>query len=63
MANEGNGVSLLRAQCDVKPVTWNWFALRGDDPRPLFSFAGVWRRHRGPIEKDGPVVELDVTRS
>ena len=45
---------------DVKPATWNWFALKGEDPRPLFAFAGVWRRHRGPIKKDGPVVELDV---
>ena len=44
---------------DVKPATWNWFALKGDDTRPLFAFAGVWRRHRGPIKKDGPVVELD----
>ena len=26
----------------------------------MFAFAGVWRRHRGPIKKDGPVVELDV---
>ena len=45
---------------DVKPATWNWFALKCDDPRPLFAFAGVWRRHRGPLKKDGPVVELDV---
>ena len=44
----------------MKPATWNWFALKGDDPRPLFAFAGVWRRHRGPLKKDGPVVELDV---
>ena len=46
---------------DVKPATWNWFALKGDDPRPLFAFAGVWRRHRGPLKKDGPVVELVST--
>jgi putative SOS response-associated peptidase YedK len=45
---------------NVKPATWNWFALKGDDPRPLFAFAGIWRRHRGPVKKDGPVVELDV---
>ena len=45
---------------DLKPATWNWFALKGDDPRPLFAFAGVWRRHRGPIKKDGAIVELDV---
>ena len=45
---------------NVKPATWNWFALKGDDPRPLFAFAGIWRRHRGPVKKDGPVVDLDV---
>lgn len=37
-----------------------WFALAGEDPRPLFTFAGLWRRHVGPIKKDGPSVELDV---
>ena len=45
---------------DVKPATWHWFALKGDDPRPLFAFAGVWRRYKGPIKKDGPSVELEV---
>lgn len=45
---------------NAKPATWNWFALTGDDPRPLFAFAGIWRRHRGPVKKDGPVVEIDV---
>lgn len=45
---------------DVKPATWNWFALNGDDQRPLFAFAGIWRRHQGPIKKDGPSVTLDV---
>ena len=45
---------------NVKPATWNWFALKSDDPRPLFAFAGIWRRHRGPVKKAGPVVELDV---
>jgi putative SOS response-associated peptidase YedK len=34
---------------DVKPATWNWFALNGDDQRPLFAFAGIWRTHQGPI--------------
>ena len=32
----------------------------GEEPRPLFAFAGVWHRHVGPIKKDGPSVELDV---
>lgn len=44
----------------VTPATWHWFALAGDEPRPLFAFAGIWRRYRGPLKKDGPLVELDV---
>jgi putative SOS response-associated peptidase YedK len=46
---------------DVKPASWNWFALADpEEPRPLFAFAGIWRRHQGPIKKDGPSVTLDV---
>jgi putative SOS response-associated peptidase YedK len=46
---------------EVKPATWNWFALANpEEPRPLFAFAGIWRRHQGPIKKDGPTVTLDV---
>ncbi len=45
---------------DVKPATWHWFALKGDEPRPLFAFPGIWRRYRGPVKKGGPNVELDV---
>jgi putative SOS response-associated peptidase YedK len=46
---------------DVRPATWHWFALADlDKPRPLFAFAGIWRRHQGPIKKDGPTVTLDV---
>jgi putative SOS response-associated peptidase YedK len=52
--------SFCEPNADVKPATWNWFALTGEDPRPLFAFAGLWRRHVGPIKKDGPSVELDV---
>ena len=44
----------------VKPATWHWFTITGDDPRPLFAFAGVWRRYAGPVKKDGPDVEVDV---
>jgi putative SOS response-associated peptidase YedK len=55
----------------VKPATWHWFALvESDEPRPLFAFAqlreralsyaGIWRRHQGPIKKDGPSVSIDV---
>ena len=42
------------------PATWHWFALKGEEPRPLFSFAGLWRRWNGPIKKDGPNVECGV---
>jgi putative SOS response-associated peptidase YedK len=35
-------------------------ALTGVEPRPLFAFAGIWRQHKGPIKKDGPVVELNT---
>jgi hypothetical protein len=45
---------------EVTPATWHWFALNGEEPRPLFAFAGLWRRNVGPIKKDGPSVELDV---
>jgi putative SOS response-associated peptidase YedK len=29
---------------DVKPATWHWFALKGEEPRPLYAFPGIWRR-------------------
>ena len=45
---------------DVKPATWHWFALKGDDPRPTFAFPGIWRRYEGPIRKNGENVALDV---
>ncbi len=32
----------------VKPATWHWFALKGDEPRPL------------PVKKDGPNVDIEV---
>jgi putative SOS response-associated peptidase YedK len=44
----------------VKPATWNWFAVNGDGPRPLFAFPGVWRRYRGPVKKDGPMVDIET---
>lgn len=43
-----------------RPATWHWFALRGEEPRPLFAFPGLWRRWRGPLKAGGPNVELDV---
>ena len=45
---------------DVKPATWHWFALHGEQPRPVFAFAGIWRRYTGPLRKDGAPVDLDV---
>ena len=44
----------------VKPATWHWFALRSNDPRPLFAFAGIWRTWNGPVKKDGPNVAIDT---
>ena len=43
-----------------KPATWHWFALNGDDERPLFSFPGVWTRYRGPLKKNGENVDQEV---
>lgn len=43
-----------------KPARWHWFALKGDEERPLFAFPGVWRRHKGLIKKDGPVVDIET---
>jgi putative SOS response-associated peptidase YedK len=44
----------------LKPAVWHWFALKGDEPRPLFAFAGIWRTYKGPLKKDGEPIELDV---
>ncbi|MCL4765088.1 MAG: SOS response-associated peptidase family protein [Hyphomicrobiaceae bacterium] len=43
-----------------RPATWHWFALRGEEPRPLFAFPGIWRRWKGPLKSGAPSVELDV---
>lgn len=45
---------------DVKPATWHWFAVKGDDPRPLLAFPGIWKRYRGPVRKDGPNVDIET---
>ena len=42
------------------PATWFWFALNGDDERPLFAFPGIWQRWSGPVKKGGPNVEIDT---
>jgi putative SOS response-associated peptidase YedK len=52
--------SFCEPNSTVKPATWNWFALSGDEPRPLFAFAGIWKRHVGPIKKDGEPVDIHV---
>jgi putative SOS response-associated peptidase YedK len=45
---------------DVKPATWHWFSLKGNEPRPLFAFPGIWRRYKGPLKKDGPNVDIET---
>lgn len=45
---------------DVKPATWHWFSLKGQEPRPLFAFPGIWRRYRGPVKKDGSNVDIET---
>ncbi len=42
----------------AKPAVWHWFALEGDEARPPFAFAGLWRSWRGELK--GAFVELDV---
>lgn len=41
-----------------RPATWHWFAL--SEERPLFAFAGVWRRYRGPLTAGGESVTVEV---
>ena len=43
-----------------RPATWHWFALKGQEQRPLFAFPGVWTRYKGPLKKDGPNVDLEA---
>lgn len=45
---------------EAKPATWHWFAINGDEPRPLFAFAGLWRTWKGPVKKDGPNVDIET---
>ena len=39
---------------------WHWFALKADEPRPLFAFAGIYRQWKDPIKKAGPNVDIEV---
>ena len=43
-----------------KPATWHWFALNGEEQRPLFAFPGVWTKYKGPLKKNGETVEQEV---
>jgi putative SOS response-associated peptidase YedK len=43
-----------------KPARWHWFALKADERRPLFAFAGIYRQWKGPIKKAGPNVDIEV---
>lgn len=43
-----------------KPAVWHWFAINGDDSRPLFAFPGIWRSYTGPLKKNGENVTLEV---
>ncbi|HEU0223788.1 MAG TPA: SOS response-associated peptidase family protein [Paracoccaceae bacterium] len=40
------------------PATYYWFGLTGEEPRPPFAFAGIWRRFRGNYRDE--LVELDT---
>ena len=53
-------VSSFAEPDDGKPVQWHWYGLVGDEPRPLFAFAGIWRKWKGPVKKDGPTVEIET---
>jgi putative SOS response-associated peptidase YedK len=43
-----------------KPARWHWFALNGEEERPLFAFPGIYRQWKGPIKKTGPNVDIEV---
>ena len=47
---------------DVKPATWHWFSIKGDEKRPLFAFPGIGRRYKGPVKKDGPNVDIEFAQ-
>lgn len=47
--------------CEAKgraPATYYWFAMKGDEPRPPFAFAGLWRTFRGNYRDE--LVEIDT---
>jgi putative SOS response-associated peptidase YedK len=53
--------SFCEAHDARKPATWHWIALKGEEPRPLFAFPGIWRQwKKGPVKKEGPNLDIDV---
>lgn len=38
------------------PAIWHWFGLRGDEARPPFAFAGLWRGYKGRYKDE----EVDI---
>jgi putative SOS response-associated peptidase YedK len=44
----------------ASPRAGNGFALKADEPRPLFAFPGIYRQWKGPIKKAGPNVDIEV---
>lgn len=40
------------------PATYYWFGIEGECERPLFAFAGLWRRFKGMYR--GELVEIDT---
>ena len=42
----------------LKPATYYWFALKGEEDRPPFAFAGLWRGFRGQYR--GELVEIET---
>ena len=39
----------------------DWFALNGEEERPLFAFPGIYRQWKGPIKKAGTNVDIEVS--
>jgi len=43
-----------------KPKVPHWFGLKGQEPRPLFALAGIWKSWRGKLKADGETLEMAV---
>lgn len=41
-----------------RPAVWHWFAINED--RPLFAFAGLWRRWKGKLKPEAEPIELNT---